>query len=272
MENEKNMGSFSAGIKEAYEGKVATEALTRAGHNKNLHGIVHEVLYKDTQSLNPVNVVKGTKAILAKSTTGVRDDVLLINAGKIVGRAQLKDTPLSIGKTVQQVASGKYQGTALMGTKETVQAFNSEVAKAASDGVKITQKIQSTGISSGDTVRIASKALGGNISGKAIATAAKSSGAVGAAISGGIEVLFAGKDLIDGKIDGMEFTGRVAKEAAGGGLSAAAGGAAANAATTVAAGILAGTTAPLWAPVAIGIGGAVVVGSIVKGIWDAIWD
>ncbi len=272
MENKNHGGSVSAGIKEVYEAKVGIEAVSRAGQNKNLHGIVHEVLYKDAQTVNPSNLIKGTKAVLTKSTTAVRDDVLLMNAGKVVGRTQLKDTVPSIGKTVKQVASGKYQGTTLMGTKETVKAFNSEVAKAASNGAKVTQKMQSTGISSADTARIAGKALGGNITGKALASAAKSSGAVGAVVSGGFEVFSAGKDLLDGQIDGGEFVGRVAKEATGGGLSAAAAGTAATALTTVAAGLLAGSTAPVWVPVVAGFGAAIAVGSAAKGLWDFLWD
>lgn len=272
MENKKNTGTMSAGVKEAYESKVGLEAFSRAGNNKNLHGVVHEVLYKDAQNLNPSNILKGAQASLSKSTTAVRDDVVLMKAGKVVGRSQLKDTAKSIGHTVKQVSSGKYQGTTLMGTKETVKAYNTQVARAASKGVKITQKMKSTGISSADTTRIASKTLGGNLTSKTLNSAAKGSGAIGAAISGGIEVISAGKDLIDGRIDGGEFTSRVVKETAGGGLSAAAGGVVATATVTTAAGVLATTTAPVWAPAAIAVGSAVVVGSAVKGIWDALWD
>lgn len=265
-------GCISAGIKEAYEGKVAIEAVSRVGRNKNLHGIVHEVLYKDAQNVNPRNIIHGSKAVLTKSTKAVRDDVLIKNAGKVVGRAQLKDTVPSIEKTVKQVASGKYKGTILMGTKETVGVFNSEVAKAASKGVKVTQKMQSTGISSTDTARIAAKAIGGGITGKALASAARSSGVVGAAVSGGIEVVTAGRDLLSGEIEGKEFVGRVAKEATGGGLSAAAGGVAATAVTTAVAGVLAGSAAPLWVPATVGVSVAVAVGSASKSMWDYFWS
>ncbi|RKD25202.1 hypothetical protein SAMN02745883_01753 [Caminicella sporogenes DSM 14501] len=271
MENKKKTGTISAGIKEVYECKVGLEALSRAGRNKNLHGIVHEVLYKDAQNLNPSNIIKGVKASLSKSSTAIRDDVVLMQAGKVIGRSQLKDTAKSISHTVKQVSSGKYQGTVLMGTKETVKAYNNEIAKLASKGVKVTQKMKSTGISSADTARIASKTIGGNLTSKVLTSAAKGSGAIGAAVSGGIEVICAGKDLLDGRIDGEEFASRVIKETAGGGLSAAAGGVAATAAATTAASILATTTAPVWAPAAIGVGAAVAVGSAVKGIWDAIW-
>lgn len=272
MENKKNVGTISVGAKELYEGKVGLEAFSRAGNNKNLHGIVHEVLYKDAQNINPSNLVNGAQATLTKSTTAVRDDIVLMQASKVIGRAQLKDTANSITHTVKQVSSGKYQGTVLMGTKETVNAYNSEVAKLASKGLDITQKMKSTGISSADTARIASKTIGGNLTSKALTSAAKGSGAVGAAVSGGIEVISAGKDFFDGKIDGSEFTSRVIKETTGGGLSAAAGGAAATAVATTAVSVLATTAAPIWVPAALGFGAAVAVGSVVKGIWDCIWD
>lgn len=272
METKNNTATVATGLKEVYESKVGLEAIARAGSNPNLKGIVHEVLVKDAHTFNPANLVNGTKAVLTKSTTAVRDDVIWMQAGKVVGRAQLKDTAQSIGHTVKQVASGKYQGTVLLGTNETVTAYNAEVAKAATKGIHVTQKMQPSGISSTDTARIAAKTIGGKLTGKALASAARSSGAVGAAVSGGIEVLSAGKYLLDGKIDGGEFTGRVAKETVGGGLSAAAGGAAATAAATTAATFLAATTAPVWVPAAIGIGAAVAVGSAVKGVWDSIWD
>lgn len=271
-ENKKNTGAVCAAAKEAYEGKVGLEAFSRAGNNQNLKGIVHEVLYKDAQNINPSNILNDTKATLSKSSTAVRDDVLLMNSGKVVGRAQLKDTAKSINHTIKQVSSGKYQGTSLMGTKETVAAYNSGVSKAASKGVEITQKMKSTGISSSDTARIASKTIGGNLTGQALASAAKSSGAMGAAISGGIEVLSSGKEFIDGYIDGEEFASRVVKETAGGGLSAAAATTAATAVATTAASVLATTTAPVWAPAAIGVGAALAVGSAVKSVWDSFWD
>lgn len=270
-ETKKNTGTIYATIKETYEGKVGIEAFSRAGNNQNLKGIVHEILYKDSQNINPSNILNGTKATLSKSSTAIRDDILLMNSGKVVGRAQLKDTANSINHTIKQVSSGKYQGTALMGTKETVSAYNSGVSKAASKGIQITQKMNSTGISSSDTARIASKTIGGNLTNQALTSVAKNSGTFGAAISGGLEVLSSGKDLFDGYIDGGEFVANVAKETAGGGISAAASSVAATAVATTAATVLASTTAPVWAPAAIGIGAAVAVGSAVKSAWDSFW-
>lgn len=272
MENRKNKGTVAAGAKEIYEFKVGLESFKRAGYNRNLKGIAHEVMYKDLQNLKPSNITSGAKSMLSKSPTAVRDDVLLIKAGKIIGRSQLKDTPGSIAHTVKQVASGKYQGTVLRGTKETVKAYNVELSKAASRGLEISQKMKSTGISSADTARVASKVVGGNLTGGLLQGAAKSSGVAGAALSCGIETISAGNDYLNGDIDGYEFASRVAKETVGGGLSAAAGGVAATTTATVTASVLAATAAPVWIPAAIGIGAAVAVGSLVKELWDDFWS
>ena len=187
--------------------------------------------------MSPERLIDGTKAVLTKSTTAVRDDLLIMNdAGGIVGRMQLKDTVPSISKTVNQVKAGKYAGTQLMGTPETVAAYNQAVAKAAEKGVNVTQKMSGTGVSSADTARIASKTIGnaaGKITPQAMGSLAASSGAVGAAISGGVEVISSGIKLANGEIDGGEFVGNVAKETVGGGLSAAGGSLAATAAAVL---------------------------------------
>ena len=262
----------TTGFHEVYEAKVGLEAFSRAGRNHNLKGIVHEVLVKDAATMNPRNIVKGTKCILAKSPTAVRDDLLWLNAGKAVKRAQLKDTAGSIAKTAKQVASGKYRGTTLMGTKETVHAYNQAVARAAKRGVKITQKMQSTGISSADTSRIANKMIGGRIGAATIKSAAKGAGVAGALVSGGLEVVSSGKKFVDGDITAGEFAGRVAKETAGGGISAAAGGVAGSVAATASAGLLATAGAPALVPIAIGFCAATVVASGVKDVWDWLTD
>jgi len=154
--------------------------------------------------MTPSNIINNCKTIFYKSPTAVRDDLITKNAAnKIVERMQLKDTPASISKTVSQVKNGHYKGTNLMGTKETVKAFN-DVAK---NNTSITPKMTSTGVSSKDTARIATKTIGsqaGKLSASAVGKAA-SSGAVGAAISGGIEVISSGIQLANGEIDGGEF-------------------------------------------------------------------
>lgn len=272
MDNKQNYGTVVATTRKVYDTKVGLEAFERSGYNPQLKGIVHEVLYKDAQTLNPTNLLNGTKGVLSKSTTAVRDDVLLMNGGSVVGRSQLKDTVQSISKTVKTASSGKYVGTKLMGTKETVAAYDKAVSNLANKGTNITQKMTSTGISSADTSRIAAETIGGKLSTASVAKVAGSSGIAGGVISGGIETLCAGKDFLEGQIDGGEFVGRVAKETVGGGISAAGGSATATVVSAGVATALASTTAPIWIPVAVGIGTAVAVGSVIKGIWDSVWD
>lgn len=266
-------GTTVAASRSAYEAKVGAEAVIRSGgKNPQLKGVVHEVLYRDSITMDPQNLMNGTKGVLSKSVTAVRDDVLTMRGSAVVGRAQLKDTVSGINKTVQQAASQKYVGTKLMGTKETVAAYNKVVQQAAKSGKQVTQQMTSTGISSVDTSRIAAQTIGGALKASSVAKTALTSGGAGAALSGGIELLSSGVKLAQGEIDGEEFVGSVAKETVGGGLSAAAGSATATAAATAAATVLAGTAAPLWVPGAIAVGAAVVVGSGIKSLWDSLFD
>ena len=188
--NKKNIGTNVALIREVAEAKVGVEAAIRAGKCKNLKGVVHETIYKDMQV--PKNLVNNCKTSFSKSPTAVRDDLITRNAAnKIVERMQLKDTSASISKTISQVKNGHYKGSKLMGTKETVKAYEN----AVKNNPAITQKMTSTGVSSKDTARIATKTIGtqaGKLSASAVGRAAASSGAVGAAISGGVEVISSG--------------------------------------------------------------------------------
>lgn len=273
--SENHSGTTTAVVREAGETKIGLEAYARGGRNPNLKGIVHEVAVKDLYNASPERLVDGTKAVLSKSSTAIRDDVLIMKEGSVVGRMQLKDTAQSIQKTISQVKDGHYVGTALKGTPETVEAYNQAIQSAAKSGVKITQKMSSTGVSSSDTARIAAKTIGsgaGKLTATAVGKVAATSGVAGAAISGGIEVVSSAIKFADGEIDGGEFVGNVAKETVGGGLSAAGGSVAATAAATGAATLLAATAAPVWVPAAVGVGAAVAVGSAIKGLWDCIFD
>lgn len=271
----KQTGTATAAVREGFEAKVGMEAFSRAGHNPNLKGVVHEVLAKDLYNTSPERLVDGTKAVLSKSTTAVRDDILILKDSHVVGRWQLKDTAKSVQNTVRQVKDGHYVGTSLKGTKETVEAYNNAVGKVLASGSKVTQKMSSTGISSSDTARIATKTVGfsaGKLTASSLGKVASASGAAGAAVSGGIEVIASGIQLAKGEIDGGEFVSNVAKETVGGGLSAAGGSVAATAAAAGTATLLAATAAPVWVPAAVGVGAAVAVGSAIKGIWDSIFE
>ena len=264
--NKNHSGVVTATTREVYEGKVAMEAFERAGHNMNLHGHGHEIMYRDMLNANPKNVVNGVEAVLTKSPTAVRDDIVLKQGGKVVGRMQLKDTSNSVKETVKQVKNGHYAGTNLMGTTETVEAYTKVVSKSRTP---VTQQMKSTGISSNDTCRIASQVTGKAVTGTMLKQVAKTSGASGAAIGAVVETVKSGADLLDGKINGGEFVGRVAKEATGSGLSAATGSVAATATATAAASVLAATTAPVWVAPAAGLAAAVFVGSAVKSGFDS---
>lgn len=152
MGSKNNFGRNSVMVKEAYEAKVGLEALRRAGNCPQLKGHVHEVLFKDSFNINPKNIIEGKRAVLTSSNTARMKDVIIKKGNKIVGHAQLKDTVSNSGarKTIEQINSGHYSKTKVLGTKETV-------AKVAG---KTTQKVESSGISSETTKRIADKTLG----------------------------------------------------------------------------------------------------------------
>lgn len=266
-------GAAAAAGRSAYETKVGVEAVVRSGgKNPQLKGVVHEILYRDSLTMAPKNLASGAKGALSKSVTAVRDDVLLKQGGSVVGRAQLKDAVASADKVARQAASGKYAGTKLMGTKETVAAYEKAAANLAKNGTKVTQKMTSTGISSADTSRIAAQTIGGSLKAAQLGKAALASSGTGAALSGVIEAVSSGVKLAKGEIDGGEFAANVAQEALGGGFAAAGGTAAATAVSIGAATLLAGTTAPLWLPGAVGVGAAVAAGSAIKSAWDGVAD
>ena len=274
MEQAKNnnqTGTVTAAGRSVYETKVGVEAVVRSGgKNPQLKGVVHEILYRDSLTVAPKNLASGAKGALSKSVTAVRDDVLLKQGGSVVGRAQLKDAVVTADKVARQAAGGKYAGTKLMGTKETVAAYEKAAANLAKNGTKVTQKMTSTGISSADTSRIAAQTIGGSPKAAQLGKAALTSGVTGAVLSGVIETASSGVKLVNGDIDGGEFAANVAQEAVGGYLAAAGGSAAATAAGIGAATLLAGTTAPLWVPGAVAVGAAVAAGSVVKSVWDDV--
>lgn len=195
------MGTTAATARSAYEAKVGGQALKRAGGNKNLKGHVFEQMRCDQYNYNPVNIAKGQKKILAKSTTAVRDDLLTLNKnGKVIGREQLKNVTSKSGmnKIVNRVSKGQYKGTQLVGTSENCQQYGKSTVKKFVHGKKITQKMTNSGITSGETEVIATKALatkgveGGAKAvvknAKVLAEQAGQTAKMGGAISAGVEV------------------------------------------------------------------------------------
>lgn len=257
-------------LRKFYETSVGSEAVKRAGHNPQLKGIIHEILYRDSQNFNIYNVISGVKSTLSKSKIAIRDDVLLIKNGNVVGRSQLKDTVNSISYTVKQVLEGKYLRTNLMGTKETVKAYEEYVGILKNKGVIVSQKMKSTGISSSDTQRIATEMLGGKISAQIVADFAKNSAIIGGGISAGISLVTNGRKLAKGEITRKKFTIVVVRDTVGGGLLAGVGSATSTVVSVGLASALATTSAPVWFPAMVGIAAAISVGAIVKKGYDVV--
>lgn len=271
--NANSATNTATAAKATYEAKVITEALNRAGGCKNLHGHVHEILIRDSINANPASILKGESAKLVANPTAKAVDVVVMKGGKVLERIQAKDTAESIGKTVRQIADGKYNSAQLWCTKETTNGLARHADKLS--GAKT---IKSSGISSEYTKALAQRAgaSGAGSVGNACLGAAKSGGAAGGVVSGGIAVFQGACDLIDGSKSIGEVAANVTKETAGGALSGAAASAAATAtgaavsAGLTAAGItgLTATVTVAAAPVAVAIG----VGIIAKGLWDSIFD
>lgn len=232
MQKIKKSGAAAAAGRSTYEAKVGVEAVIRSGGK------------------NP-------------QLKGVGHEILY--------RDSITTNPKNLASGVKGVLS-KSAGTKLMGTKETVKAYNAAVSRAAQGGKQITQRMTSTGISSADTSRIAAQTIGGALKAASVAKTALTSGGVGAALSGGFEMISSGIRLVKQEIDGGEFLGNMAKEMVGGGLAAAGGSAAATASAVGTATLLAATVAPAWVPGAVAVGAAVTVGTGIKVLWDGLTD
>lgn len=238
-----------------YETSVGKRAVGRAGKNLNLKGHINEIMTCDRYNVNPANFLKGKHARLTKSPTAVRDDIVVMQRGKVVKRMQLKDTPKSIGKTIRQAETGHYRGTNLVGTRETAEAY----AKKAAGNPAVTQKMSSNHVSSGTNERIARKMLGGGIcqSGKEIIKGGGKAGMAGAALSGGIEMA-KGVNRIRKGDNVKNVIKATAKESAIGGSSAMVGKVIADVATI---GVAATPAAPIAPAIGFAAGTAASVGT-----------
>lgn len=233
--------------KQLYENNVGARALRRAGKNKNLKGHVFEYMSADRINMNPANIIKGKKAVLAKSNTAVRDDIIIRQGRKIVGRMQLKDTPKGINDTVGRVVKKQYRGTNLVGTTETKAAYDKAIAAQNAKGAHITQKMSANGISSDQTTIIAAKALGGDVikHKDVIMRQASKTGIKAGAISGGLEAVTSTKQVLDGEKSVGDAVVSVSKEATIGAVSASVGDATATVVTIAVAATPAAPAAPL---------------------------
>ncbi len=239
---EKRKEIAGAILKEGYEAKIGLEALERAGHCPQLKGHVHEIMFCDKFNLNPLHFLRGQHAELSSSITDPVMDVVIKKSGEVIASAQLKDTVSQAGvrKTVSQIQSGKYSQTTLIGTKETVEKVSG----------KVSQDIQSSGISTETTSRIADKALGKMPTMSSIGAAAKAGGITGAVVGAGVEAITSAADLVKGRKNIKSTAVDVAKAGAKGGVI----GASAAAVNGLTAGI---TGVAIGKLTATGIGGAI---------------
>ena len=232
-----NPATTIAAVKQIHDGSVAARAIKRAGKNKNLKGHIFEILTRDKYNLNPKNISQGKKAVLTNSPTAIRDDIIIKQGKKIVGRMQLKDTPKGINDTVKRVSSGQYKGTNLIGTKETKKAYDAVVATKNAHGANISQS----------TELIQAKALGGSVlkNSRAIAGRAAKTGMVSGAISGGIAAVNNVGQVLKGEKTKSEAVVAVAKETGTGAASGIAADAVGTAVTIAVAATPAASAAPI---------------------------
>ena len=249
MKNTNTRNNVAGSASNVYEASVGMRALNRAGQNPQLRGIVHEILYCDQYNTNMGNILNGHHMDLTKSTTAHMKDVIAKNsAGKVVGHAQLKDTISNAGvrKTVQQIKFGHYSKTRVIGTEETAAKVNKVLEKS---GVK--QRVESSGISSKTTSRIADKTLGKMPTISAVSSAAKAGGVTGAAVGAGMEAI----SSIGGWMEGDKSAGEAAADVVVAGVKGGVTGAVSGAIGSVAAGatgsaIAAATTTTVGSAVA----------------------
>lgn len=244
---DKRIGAATAAGNQVYQNSIVSRALKRAGRNKNLKGHINEIMTCDRINFNPLNVLKGKKAVLTKSNTAIRDDIVVKQGKKVIQRMQLKDTPSASGiqDTIKRVANHQYKGTNLVGTKETAEAF----AKKAAKNRNIQQKMISNGISSQTTELLAKKALGesvGNVikDGGKILNQAKKTAVPSAAVTAGFEAVKEMKRVTKGDQTAGGAAKNVATEVGIGAASAVTGDALATAVTMAVAATPAAPAAP----------------------------
>ncbi len=256
-------GAFAAhtslfAAKSSYEGSVGSRALSRAGRCKNLKGHAFEIMTCDKINANPLNRLRGKTAHLTKSPIATRDDIVVMQGGKVMQRFQLKDTPSALGArdTFNRMASGQYSRTSgVITTKETTKAVTKLAEKSGKQGGKVLGKLRTSRISSKETELIAAKTLGGNPA-KYAPTAAShvgKAGLAGGAISGTIAGFRSVKKWHSGEWTGKQAIGYTAKETV---IGAAAGSAADAVGTSVTIAVAATPAAPIAVPAGIAAGAA----------------
>ncbi len=254
MKNNDYRNNVAGSASNMYEASVGLRALNRVGQNPQMKGVIQEIMYCDHYNTSMGNILNGRHMDLTKSTTAHMKDVIAKNsAGRVVGHAQLKDTISNAGvrKTVQQIKSGHYNKTRVIGTEETANKVNKVLEKY---GVK--QRVESSGISSKTTSRIADKTLGKMPTTSTLFSAAKSGGVTGAAVGAGIEAFSSFGEWLEGDKSAGEAVADVATAGVKGGVvgavSSVIGSAAAGATGSAIAAAMATTVGSAVAGTAVG--------------------
>lgn len=241
MKNTNSRNNIAGSASNVYEASVGMRALNRAGQNPQMKGIVQEIMYCDKYNTNMGNILNGRHMDLTKSTTAHMKDVIAKDsAGRVVRHAQLKDTISNAGvrKTVQQIKSGHYSKTRVIGTEETAAKVNKVLEKY---GVK--QRVESSGISSKTTSRIADKTLGKMPTISTLSSAAKAGGVTGAAVGAGMEAISSIGDWLEDDKSAGEAAADVAVAGVKGGVTGAVSGVIGSAAAGATGSAIAAATA-----------------------------
>lgn len=241
MKNTNSRNNVAGSASNVYEASVGMRALNRAGQNPQMKGIVQEIMYCDKYNTNMGNILNGRHMDLTKSTTAHMKDVIAKDsAGRVVSHAQLKDTISNAGvrKTVQQIKSGHYSKTRVIGTEETAAKVNKVLEKY---GVK--QRVESSGISSKTTSRIADKTLGKMPTISTLFSAAKAGGVTGAAVGAGMEAISSIGDWLEDDKSAGEAAADVAVAGVKGGVTGAVSGVIGSAAAGATGSAIAAATA-----------------------------
>lgn len=179
-----NMGLAATAMMESYDHSVASRMHGRAGAatQSGGKGIAFEIMYCDKK--NGANILMQDQCLtkMTNSSTATQADLVTMKGNKVVERIQCKDTPSISGtrKTIDQVKSGKYRSTQLVGTSESAATFNEKASAAG-----VTKKMEDSGISTKDTTRISNK-YNQVSSLEGMGNIVKSSAKAGGIIGGGI--------------------------------------------------------------------------------------
>ena len=257
---------FGALPENLYDLTVIMRAYARAGHNRFIHGHIHEILFVDKFNRDPMSILKGLRAVINENKTAKTIDIkILDSAGKMVHKIQLKDCSLSPDTLIIKIKSGYYNNVQVKVTDETAVSVKEALRKS---NFKMSKPIKSSGITTEKTKEIAKKMPfenAGRITTSAVGKAALHGGAAGTVIGVGIECITSGIELKKGVIGKKEFAYNVGSSGIVGGAAGAAGGAVSLLAAAGTATVLAGAAVspPVWVPTAAGIGASIIVGGAV---------